>query len=45
MQILVNLVSNALKFTTNGLVRIVARAEREGEDFILTFAVSDTGSA
>ena len=39
-QILRNFISNALKFTQNGEVRISARAEGESE---VRFAVSDTG--
>lgn len=44
-QVLVNLVSNALKFTEHGTVDIVARREPGGSDdsFELRFEVSDTG--
>jgi len=39
-QILRNLISNALKFTTQGTVRVSAQCHREGR---VTFAVADTG--
>lgn len=39
-QILRNFISNALKFTQEGEVRV--RARKEGEDFV-TFSVADTG--
>ncbi|PIB93569.1 ATP-binding protein [Caulobacter sp. FWC2] len=42
-QILTNLVSNAVKFTTEGHVRVSVGAERAGEAWMLRFAVSDTG--
>lgn len=42
-QVLTNLVSNAVKFTAAGHVRIGVGAEREGQDWRLRFAVSDTG--
>jgi len=42
-QILTNLVSNAIKFTERGGVRIVARLETGGEGPRLAFEVVDTG--
>ena len=46
-QILGNLVSNAVKFTTKGVVEVTLRAEREGDPsagrWKLLFAVRDTG--
>ena len=43
-QMLSNLVGNALKFTTQGQVRIAAsEIERDGNAVVLEFAVSDTG--
>lgn len=42
-QILTNLVSNAVKFTTHGHVRVGVDAEREGDAWMLRFTVSDTG--
>lgn len=45
MQILVNLISNALKFTTQGSIKISASVLREEEEQItLHFSVSDTGT-
>lgn len=46
-QVLVNLVSNALKFTTSGDVRITVGAdpaERAGDPLRLRFTVADTGT-
>jgi CheY-like chemotaxis protein len=40
-QALVNLTSNAVKFTTNGVVRVVVDQERAGAS--VTFTISDTG--
>ena len=43
-QVLLNLASNAVKFTTTGLVEISARvASRAGDDVTMEWAVRDTG--
>jgi signal transduction histidine kinase len=42
-QILVNLVSNAIKFTTEGSVTITAQANKKGDETQVTIAVQDTG--
>lgn len=42
-QILVNLVGNAIKFTTAGMVKLNIHAENAGERVIIHFEVSDTG--
>ena len=42
-QALLNLLSNACKFTDKGLIRLAARRERHGNDEFLLFAVHDSG--
>ena len=42
-QILTNLVGNALKFTSEGQIRVHGRARLEGERWRVTFEVEDTG--
>ncbi len=43
-QVLVNLISNAIKFTDNGSVNVTVRqAERRTNECVLEFEVSDTG--
>lgn len=43
-QIFINLINNALKFTKNGEVKVVAKVIEIGNDFSrINFAVSDTG--
>lgn len=43
-QIILNLINNALKFTKNGDVNVVAKLENlEGENTTLYFAITDTG--
>ncbi|WP_454717550.1 ATP-binding protein [Caulobacter segnis] len=42
-QVLTNLVSNAVKFTAQGHVRVSVSAETEGEEQLIRFSVCDTG--
>jgi two-component system sensor histidine kinase/response regulator len=42
-QVLVNLLGNAVKFTERGSIAIIASAIRDGEHWILSLAVTDTG--
>jgi signal transduction histidine kinase len=43
-QIFINLINNALKFTQNGEVKVIARVVETGDDYTrINFAVSDTG--
>lgn len=42
-QVLLNLLSNAAKFTRDGVVTLSVTARREGRACVLSFAVSDTG--
>ena len=42
-QVLLNLVSNAIKFTQTGSVEICASLEPEGRDAVLRFTVKDSG--
>jgi signal transduction histidine kinase len=42
-QVLLNLISNAAKFTDHGRIRIDASRDRAGSDAWLTFRVEDTG--
>ncbi len=42
-QILINIVSNAIKYTSKGGVDVEAHGEKDGDDFFLCFRVADTG--
>ncbi|QBZ98981.1 ATP-binding protein [Flavobacterium sangjuense] len=43
-QIFINLINNALKFTKNGEVKVIAKVIETGEDYSrINFAISDTG--
>ncbi|MBE0659650.1 MAG: response regulator [Bryobacteraceae bacterium] len=42
-QVIANLVNNAVKFTSQGKVRVTGRAGREGSGWRLAFEISDTG--
>lgn len=42
-QVLVNLLTNAVKYTTKGTVTLTLTGRREGENAVLHFSVKDTG--
>jgi signal transduction histidine kinase len=42
-QVLINLLNNAIKFTSEGEIRLSASAEFKNDQFSLKFQVSDTG--
>ncbi len=42
-QVLINLLNNAIKFTSEGEIRLSASAEFKNDHFLLKFQVSDTG--
>ncbi|MDE7429955.1 MAG: response regulator, partial [Lachnospiraceae bacterium] len=42
-QVLINLLTNAVKYTRKGTVTFQVSGERDGEDVVLHFAVRDTG--
>ena len=42
-QVLINLLTNAVKYTKEGSMGLSVSGERDGEDVILTFVVEDTG--
>ncbi|MFY8037790.1 MAG: PAS domain S-box protein [Cyclobacteriaceae bacterium] len=42
-QILLNLISNAIKFTNQGSVTLACLAQQRDEDYLIEFAVRDTG--
>ncbi|MBQ9140889.1 MAG: response regulator [Lachnospiraceae bacterium] len=42
-QVLVNLLTNAVKYTTKGTVTLTLTGKREGENAVLHFSVRDTG--
>ncbi len=42
-QVLINLLTNAVKYTPEGSVTLTVRGEREGDQEALTFSVKDTG--
>jgi len=43
-QALINLISNAAKFTRKGVIRLKVGAQPKGRDWLLRFEVSDTGA-
>lgn len=42
-QVLLNLLTNAVKYTTDGTITLTLNGERDGENAILHFCVKDTG--
>ena len=42
-ELLLNLLSNAAKYTQHGFIRFAAHSQREGDRVLLTFEVSDSG--
>lgn len=43
-QVLSNLISNAIKFTENGVIKLIVKVENEDEKYIdVSFSVTDTG--
>ncbi len=42
-QVLINLLTNAVKYTKEGSMGLSVSGQRDGEDIILSFAVEDTG--
>lgn len=43
-QVVLNLLTNAVKYTDSGYVKLVVSADQHGEEVILRFRVKDTGS-
>ena len=42
-QIIINIVTNAIKFTEHGFVRVTVKCESSDEDVLLSFSVQDSG--